>query len=145
VDLTTADRLHSLAIHLLRHARVVDSASGMSAPRLSVLSVLVFGGPRTVTELAAAEQVATPTMTRMLQLMEAEGFVRRRRDVRDARVVRVTASAKGRRVLQAGRAARVERIDRVLSALSAAERKEVAETVELLHGALRQVVDAERG
>src|SRR5690606_37910081 len=102
-----ADRLHSLAIHLLRWARTVDTAAGLSAARLSVLSVLVFGGPRTVTELADAEQVATPTMTRLLQGLERDGYVRRRRERADARVVRVTATAKGRRALEAGRRARV--------------------------------------
>lgn len=142
---TTADRLHSLAIHLLRYARVEDVAVGMSATRLSVLSVLVFGGPRTVTELAEAEQVATPTMTRLLQALEAEGYVRRRRDARDARIVRVRATARGARVLQGGRRTRVRRVERVLAELSAAERAQVAKTVELLAGALRQVVAAERG
>ena len=52
-----ADRLHSAAIHLLRRLRVEDEALGISAPRLSALSVLVFAGPRRVGELAEAEQV----------------------------------------------------------------------------------------
>ena len=54
-----ADRLHSAAIHLLRRLRVEDEALGISAPRLSALSVLVFAGPRRVGELAEAEQVRT--------------------------------------------------------------------------------------
>jgi DNA-binding MarR family transcriptional regulator len=145
MEATTADRLHSLAIHLLRYARVEDVATGMSATRLSVLSVLVFGGPRTVTELAAAEQVATPTMTRLLQALEAEGYVRRRRDARDGRVVRVRATARGARVLQGGRRTRVRRLEKVLAVLSAAERAKVERAVDVLAGALRQVVEAERG
>jgi hypothetical protein len=56
-----ADRLHSAAIHLLRRLRVEDEALGISAPRLSALSVLVFAGPRRVGELAEAEQVEPPT------------------------------------------------------------------------------------
>ena len=52
-----ADRLHSTAIHLLRRLRVEDDASGLTAPRLSALSVIVFGGPLTLGELAAAEQL----------------------------------------------------------------------------------------
>ena len=44
-----ADRLHSLAIHVLRRVAVADERSGVTAPRLSVLSVLVLGGgPRTL-------------------------------------------------------------------------------------------------
>ena len=43
-----ADRLHSAAIHLLRRLRREDATSGLSAPRLSALSVIVFGGPLTL-------------------------------------------------------------------------------------------------
>ena len=62
-----ADRLHSAAIHLLRRLRVEDEALGISAPRLSVLSVLVFAGPMRIGELAHAEQVEPPTMTRLVR------------------------------------------------------------------------------
>ena len=56
-----ADRLHSAAIHLLRRLRREDATTGLSAPRLSALSVIVFGGPLTLGELANAEQVRPPT------------------------------------------------------------------------------------
>lgn len=128
----TADRLHSVAIRVLRHARAADSGLGMSATRASVLSVLVFGGARTVTQLAEAEQVAVPTMTRLLQGMETEGWIRRRRDAGDSRVVRVTATAKGRRALEAGRAARVERIEALLSPLTASQRRAVDRALDVL-------------
>ena len=72
-----ADRLHSAAIHLLRRLRVEDEALGISAPRLSALSVLVFAGPRRVGELAEAEQVEPPTMTRLVDGMERDGYVAR--------------------------------------------------------------------
>src|SRR5688572_24647845 len=97
---TLEDRLHSVAIHLLRHVRSRDVASGLSAPRLSILSVLVYGGTRTPGELAAAEQVSAPTMTKLVQALEAEGYVTRRPDVDDGRVQRVSATSKGRRALE---------------------------------------------
>ncbi|HEX6135582.1 MAG TPA: MarR family transcriptional regulator [Longimicrobiales bacterium] len=144
MDRSTADRLHSLAIHLLRWARVADAATGMSAARLSVLSVLVFAGPRTVTELAAAEQVAVPTMTRLLQGLEADGHVRRRRTARDARVVQVTATAKGRRVLEAGRRARIDRIEAVLAPLDRRALREVEAAMGALESSLTRVVSQAR-
>ena len=49
-----ADQLHSAAIHLLRRVRKQDIATGEGPARLSALSVLVFGGPKTLGELAAA-------------------------------------------------------------------------------------------
>jgi len=50
-----ADRLHSLAIHLLRRVKRGDDAAGLSAPRLSALSVVIYRGPISLTELAKAE------------------------------------------------------------------------------------------
>lgn len=139
-DRTVADRLHSLAIHLLRFARADDTASGLSAARLSTLSVLVFGGSRTVTELAAAEQVAAPTMTRLLQGLERDGYVRRRRDGADGRIVHVTVTAKGRRALHTGRRARVRRLERVTGQLSETESAAVAGAITLLDAALANAV-----
>ena len=102
-----ADRLHSVAIHLLRQVRREDEASGLSAARLSALSVVVFAGPLSVGELARAEQVRSPTMSRVVADLETLGLVRRMPSATDGRAVAVTATAKGRRVLQAGRRRRV--------------------------------------
>src|SRR5437667_3390038 len=88
-----ADRLHSAAIHLLRRLRREDDASGLSAPRLSALSVVVFGGPLPIGALAAAEQVRVPTMSRVVASLESDGLVRRVLDDADRRVVRVEATA----------------------------------------------------
>jgi hypothetical protein len=65
-----ADRIHSAAIHLLRRVREVDTKTmGLSPARASALSVLVFGGARSLTELAEAERVTAATMSR-LDLLE---------------------------------------------------------------------------
>ena len=90
------------AIHLLRRIRKVDEASGLSAARLSALSVLVSGGATTIGGLARAEQVSAPTMSRLVSGLERDGFVVRETDEGDARAVRVRATAKGTRVLQEG-------------------------------------------
>src|SRR5260221_13290974 len=71
-----ADRLHSAAIHLLRRLRVEDKAIGLSGPRTSALSVIVFRGPVTMSALAEAEQVRPPTMTRLVDGLERRGPVR---------------------------------------------------------------------
>ena len=103
-----ADRFHSAAIHALRHVRREDPATGLSAARLSALSVLVFGGPRTLGELAAAEQVRPATMTRIAQSLVEEGYALRNADPADGRVARLSATPKGRRVMQRGRERRVQ-------------------------------------
>ena len=105
-----ADRLHSAAIHLLRRVRKEDERSGVTPARLSALSVLVFGGPRRLTDLAQAEQVKPPTMTRIVAGLEADGLVRRRVVSGDARAVSLEATARGVRVMQEGRRRRVEHL-----------------------------------
>ena len=127
-----ADRLHSAAIHLLRRLRREDDASGLSAPRLSALSVVVFGGPLTLGELAAAEQVRPPTMSRIVSALEREQLVVREPDPTDGRIVRVRATAAGERTLHAGRERRVAALAERLAALPDAEREALARALEVL-------------
>ena len=136
-----ADRLHSAAIHLLRRLRREDSRTGLSAPRLSALSVIVFGGPLTLGELAVAEQVRPPTMTRLVQALEAEGLVTRRPDAADGRVWRIAATARGRTLLLRGRARRVEALAARLAKLDPAELATLEDAVAIIG---RVVKDLER-
>lgn len=111
-----ADRLHSAAIHLLRRVRRTDPKIGISAAQLSALSVLM-GGARTLGELAAAEQVRPPTMTKLVQELERAGLASRGSDPGDARVVRVRSTAKGQRILQRGRELRITELEARLRGL----------------------------
>ena len=137
VDQTeVADRLHSAAIHLLRRIRKVDEASGLSAARLSALSVLVFGGPTTVGALARAEQVSAPTMSRLVSGLERDGFVVREAAEDDARAVRVRATPKGRRVLVQGRERRVAELAALFDDISADELLTLGSAAEILERVL---------
>ena len=127
-----ADRLHSAAIHLLRRLRREDGESGLSAPRLSALSVIVAAGPIPLGSLATAEQVRPPTMTRLVAALEADGLVTREVDAEDGRVARVRATARGRAVLAAGRARRVAALARELAALSPEERAALASAADVM-------------
>jgi DNA-binding MarR family transcriptional regulator len=117
-----ADRLHSAAIHLLRRLRKEDDASGLSAPQLSALSVLVFGGPCSPGALAAAEQVRPPTMTRLLSELERAGLVTRTTDSQDRRRLMVAATDRARELLMHGRRRRTATLAAQLAELPAAER-----------------------
>src|SRR5271165_3028894 len=97
-----ADQLHSTAIRLLRLVRVQDTASGIAPARLSALSVMVFGGPVSLRELARAEQVRPPTMSRIVDALEAKGLARRRTNAKDRRAVVIAATKKGAAVLMKG-------------------------------------------
>jgi DNA-binding MarR family transcriptional regulator len=139
-----ADRFHSAAIHALRHVRRVDPATGLSAARLSALSVLVFGGPRTLGELAAAEQVRPATMTRIAQSLAEDGYARRQADPRDGRVVRLSATAKGRRVMQQGRERRVANLAHLLGRLPDEDVARINEAAELVERALADEAESRR-
>jgi DNA-binding MarR family transcriptional regulator len=127
-----ADRIHSAAIHLLRRVREVDEEMAITPARASALSVLVFGGPRTLTELAHAEQVTTATMSRLVSALEAEGLVRRVPHEDDARASRLHATAKARRILEKGRLRRTQLLDSLFEGLTPAEVETVREAAEIL-------------
>jgi DNA-binding MarR family transcriptional regulator len=127
-----ADRLHSAAIHLLRRLRREDDASGLPAPQLSALSVLVFGGPLTLGDLARAEQVRPPTISRLIVALEQQGLVEREADAADRRIVRVRATARGTKVLQDGRLRRVAALVSSLGGLPARDRALLARALPVL-------------
>ena len=116
-----ADHLHSAVIHLLRCVRRTDPQTGLSPARLSILSVLTFAGPRTLGELAAAEQVRPPTMSNLVTSLERERLVRRKVDDEDKRVARITVTARGKRVLERGRRLRLDHLTQRLRRLNRAE------------------------
>ena len=132
-----ADRLHSAAIHLLRRLRRQDDASGLPAPQLSALSVIVFGGPITLGALATAEQVRPPTITKVVSTLEKAGLVEREVDSEDRRVVRVRSTARGARLLQEGRQRRVAMLAGSLADLSVTDRALLERATSVLEKVVR--------
>lgn len=133
-----ANRLHSTAIHLLRLVRVQDTATGVAPARLSALSVIVFGGPLSLNDLARAEQVRPPTMSRIVDALETAGLARRRTNPADRRAIMIEATQKGAAILQEGRRRRVHALAKHLTALSPAELDSVGAAVQALERALRR-------
>lgn len=127
-----ADRLHSAALHLLRRLRTEDDALGVSPPRLSALSAVVVAGPIGIGALAAAEGVAAPTMSRLVDGLQDDGLVVRGPDPSDARGVLVRATPKGQRVLSKGRAQRVRALAGGLERLSPDELAAITRGAELI-------------
>ena len=131
-----AGRLHAASIHLSRRLRSEDEALGLSASRLSALSVLASMGAMRIGDLARAERVEPPTMTRLVDAMEREGHVARSPDPADRRAVLVRATAKGSRAMRVARARRVDALARELRRLSAAQLRALARGVEILERAV---------
>jgi DNA-binding MarR family transcriptional regulator len=137
-DAALAEQLHSVAIHLLRRLRRTDDQMGLSGPRASALSVLVFGGPTSLAQLARAEQVKPPTMARLVDALEAAGLARRETDENDLRAVRICATPKGRKLLLEGRARRLHQLVQLLDDASPAERATLASAVTTLERLVKQ-------
>src|SRR5215475_12234492 len=131
-----ADRLHSAAIHLLRRVRKQDVATGEGPARLSALSVLVFGGPKTLGELAAAEQVKPPTMSRIVAGLARSRLIEIANDPKDARRMSIRATAKGTRLLRKGRQMRIEYLAARLQQLDTEDLAKLGEGIEVLRKVL---------
>jgi DNA-binding MarR family transcriptional regulator len=131
-----ADRLHSVSIHLLRRVRRVDVATGIKPAELSALSVVVFGGPLTLGDLAAAEQVRPPSMTRIVKLLEQGGLISRTPDKSDRRVAWLSATPSGERIMREGRSARVALLADWLRPLSLKDRNTLAQAANILERVL---------
>jgi DNA-binding MarR family transcriptional regulator len=112
--------------------RKQDAATGEGPARLSALSVLVFAGPKTLGELAAAEQVKPPTMSRIVAGLTRSRLVTITADPHDARRMRIRATAKGIRLLHKGRQLRIAYLAAHLGELAPQQFAALEEAVEIL-------------
>ena len=76
---------------------------GLSRTEAGLIGTLL-DGPRRITELAETEAVAQPTMTQLVDRLQARDLVSRERSAQDGRVVLVTVTDAGRAALEQTRA-----------------------------------------
>ena len=127
-----ANRLNSLSIHLVRRVSQAAHGDDITPARQSLLSVKVFGGAVTVSELARTENVSVPAVTRMLDALETDGLAYREPSEDDRRAVNVLPTEAGLHVMEAARARRVQRIADELSFLTQEKLEVVLKAAELL-------------
>ena len=130
-DIGSALRL--AVLRLSRRLRQESTGSGEVTPsQLSAMVALARRGEITLGELAAIEQIAPPSMTRIAARLEEKGFLERRADASDRRVARVALSTEGVELLRQSR----ERGDAFMSSrldlLSEEEQDLLARAVPLL-------------
>lgn len=131
-SLEVASALHRAAIRLLRTVRTADDETRVSAPKLSALSVLVFGGAQSLSSLARAEQVTPATMSTLVSELEALGLVAKRVDREDKRGVRIEVTAKGRALMEEGRKRRLTLLNARIAKLTREERALLADASALM-------------
>jgi DNA-binding MarR family transcriptional regulator len=113
VGLTTIDfeitelagRLRLASARLHRRLRQ-EADTGLSPSQQSALGTIELRGPITLGDLAAAEQVTPPTITKVVARLEEEGLIDRTVDTSDRRIIRVSTTRDGRRRLEHSRARR---------------------------------------
>jgi DNA-binding MarR family transcriptional regulator len=132
-----ASNLNSAAIHLFRGLRATDRTAGLTPARLSALSVVVFGGPCTLGRLARAEDVAGPTMTRIVDGLVDLGLAERGPHPDGANMVLIAPTPAGIAVMHRARQARLDVVAAALQRLPAAERRAIVAAA----GALRSLAD----
>lgn len=113
-----AESLHDRFSRLSRQLRSIDLPDGMTQERMSVLAIVESRGPISVTALADHERVRPATMSRMISALEADGFVKRIRDVNDGRGVLVASTRRGRHAFEIAQQQRLARFSVALNSLS---------------------------
>src|SRR5215475_7675482 len=94
-----AARLRVAVLRLSRRLRKHDLA-GLTPSQLSTLATVGKSGPVRLGDLAAAERIAPSTLTRLINVLESRGYVRRDADTGDARAFLVSVTDEGRDVLE---------------------------------------------
>jgi DNA-binding MarR family transcriptional regulator len=104
----------------------------MSLTSLSTLATLELTGPRRITDLAASEGVAQPSMTALVTALERSGLVERRSDPSDRRVALVTLTPEGMGYIRRRREAGVENFAQLISDLPVDEADALAKSITAL-------------
>jgi DNA-binding MarR family transcriptional regulator len=134
-DAALASSLRNSVMRLSRRLRIERASTDLSLNQLAVLGTLRRHGPLTVGELAAAERVQPPSMTRTVNCLRDLDLVRREPHPSDRRQVVIHLSDKARRVLDVDRRRRDAWLARQLPELTADERhllRQVAPILERL-------------
>lgn len=124
----------SLRFSVTRLARLLrqQDESGLAPTLTAALATIAREGPVTLGVLAAREQVTAPTITKVVEKLEARGFVSRQADASDRRVCRVQVTAAGRRQLEAVKKRRTAWLSGRLKTLSPQELERLAAAAEVL-------------
>jgi DNA-binding MarR family transcriptional regulator len=130
VDLAAA--LRGAVTRFTRRLRHERPATDLTISQLSALAALEAAGSMTPGDLAAAERVRPPSMTRTVAALERAGLVGRSAHPTDRRQAVLSATPAGTALVRANRRAREAWLAGRLATLSAAERRVLAEAAALL-------------
>jgi DNA-binding MarR family transcriptional regulator len=126
----------TLRISLMRLSRRLrnerDASYDLSATQLAVLGTLWRLGPLSIGDLAAAEKVQPPSMTRTVTCLCEKGLLRRDPHSADKRLVVVSLTEAADSVLAESRRRKEAWLNRRLQELTPAERRILREAAPIL-------------
>ena len=126
-----AARLRLSATRLARRLRQ-EAGTGLTPSQLSALASVHNHGPMTLGALAEREQVAPPSITKVVSKLEAEGLLQRAVDADDRRVSRVRTTAAGASLIDESRRRKTAWLSGRIGQLSDEERARLVDALDVL-------------
>lgn len=114
------------------HSRRLSSLHGVTSPQLVCLKRLIESGPITAKDLAGRVHLSPSTLVGIIDRLEARGFVRRERSVKDRRQVFLHATDAGRDMAGRAPSPLQENLSRAMARLPEQEQADLAAAVERL-------------
>lgn len=142
IDEDLVGRLRFSVARLSRLLRQQDQ-TGLTPTAGAMMATISRDGPLTLGELANHEQVAPPTITKLIGKLELAGFVERIPDPTDKRVCRVVLTTEGQAHLDTNRSRRTAWLAERIADLPGEDQSRLADLVELLEHLLVQGRPAE--
>jgi DNA-binding MarR family transcriptional regulator len=124
--------LRDVVTRFNRRLRQTRPVGELTLSQLSALNSLELAGAMTPRELADAERVQPPTMTRIVAKLEERGLIQRTPHPTDGRQVILAASVAGRAVVTEHRQARDAWLAQRLATLAPDERDTLLRAIEIL-------------
>lgn len=129
--------LRGAVLILARRLRHQQAGDELSPSESAVMGRVGRAGPLTPGQLAKSEHVQPPSMTRIIERLEARGFLRRTPDPDDRRQVLVSRTVAGDEFVERSRAVRTAWLTQQVSKLEPADQKSIAAAV----GALTRLAE----
>jgi len=117
---------------LVRSLRREHGDQQLGVGMVSALSQLATVGPMRASALADAERISAASMTRVLNVLESRGLVRRTADATDGRAQIVALTEAGEQVLAEGTEAKLAALGRRVETLAVGQREALAAAVPVL-------------
>ncbi len=120
----------------LRRVKNQQLSKPVPQGQLDTMDVIGRLGSCSMVELSLALRIDASTATRAVDRLVESGLASRRRSDEDARTVMVELTREGRSLERTLTAERMEHMEAILERLTAKERERVAESLDLLLGAI---------